>query len=1209
MNYLMFNHDGSIKATNLVDIITQGSNTYVLYIYVEGFDPDDYGAVAKFILPDGEPTTPLIGISSTFQPDGEELTGYKIQLTAAQTLQYGNLECSIEIKDLNDNVLFTKALTLTINKTTYVVDEQTITSAQYDNLVDVLASKQNRFSANNVRCYETLSEYEADLENLSVGQICLVEISKEMKAFIKTATGYERYELGGVFSHVAYLGNLDGSVTISSLYTMAGNAPFTFRYGSMPYIGGFYRPTAGVYELEVEALGSKARFYISGSELPSTPLSTFLDSSTAFYKPYVTEDELEIDLNNKADLVDGKVPLEQLPNVGAVWGNIEGTLSNQTDLQNALNAKQNALTFDNTPTQNSNNPVKSSGIYISLSAKADLVEGKVPASQLPSQGVAWGAITGTLSNQTDLNTALSSKADLVDGKVPSSQLPSYVDDVIVLDGTAVNIENSQIPVITEENLEAITTISDFNAIFGTSLTSSGGIRSPIAFIYSGRTGTLGPNTVYYADLYALKMSQTGTTLTMLPDDFIKIEAAKIYINPNTNKTYRASTLYAIEVDTSTTTHTNGLVEISKSLALGTTAGTAYDGASGASLASSMIDVQAKLDNIPLGGTYAENIVYDAGDLVWYENRLYKALVDILQAPAVFNTNDWEMTSLDELLDEKQDKLPAVTNDKYLHTNATTGALEWSTVSGGMSNPMSAQGDIIYGGSSGTPTALAKGTAGQLLAMNSGATAPEWKTVTLPPMGTAYGSNAVAIGTNSEAGVSGQNYYSTAYGYGASAIGENSTAIGRGSVTINNYTTAIGKSATANNTYATAIGNSSTASGNYSTAIGTNASAIAANATAIGSWAYASGQYSTAIGYRAYTKINYTVSLYGSNSNIDYSTTLFVKDPSHIFFANENSTNTTNQYTSLSSFASGKYLADYLVEPNPTIPSGTTPTALTGLKVGIGSSSTYYSLDGGSSIPTVTIALTQVVQQSPLQVQLTQAQYDDFANNKQVIVDLTALGKPAVVWNYLSGGTSDSEISFGFPELSASGGYHKIVIYTSDLVAHYIRDGYDISPGYIGTSDSADAGKVLAMDNDGWGTLSSIKTVNGSSLLGSGNLAIESVKTGTEGSATSVSLKFWQGTQQQYDAIVTKDANTLYIVKGSSSVSTISFQIQGVSYQAEPEMTWAQWCNSAYNTDGFYVDLNDNKIYTPLGTQYLYNIGPTDTITANTVYILTGGGSN
>lgn len=45
------------------------------------------------------------------------------------------------------------------------------------------------------------------------------------------------------------------------------------------------------------------------------------------------------------------------------WGDIGGTLSDQTDLQTALDAKQGTLTFDSTPTNGSNNPVKSSGIY------------------------------------------------------------------------------------------------------------------------------------------------------------------------------------------------------------------------------------------------------------------------------------------------------------------------------------------------------------------------------------------------------------------------------------------------------------------------------------------------------------------------------------------------------------------------------------------------------------------------------------------------------------------------------------------------------------------------------------------------------------------------------------------------------------------------------------------------------------------------------
>ncbi len=40
-----------------------------------------------------------------------------------------------------------------------------------------------------------------------------------------------------------------------------------------------------------------------------------------------------------------------------------------------------------------------------------------------------------------------------------------------------------------------------------------------------------------------------------------------------------------------------------------------------------------------------------------------------------------------------------------------------------------QGDILYYGASGAPTRLAKGTAGQVLKVNSGATAPEWSTVT------------------------------------------------------------------------------------------------------------------------------------------------------------------------------------------------------------------------------------------------------------------------------------------------------------------------------------------------------------------------------------------------------------------------------------------------------------------------------------------------
>ena len=69
----------------------------------------------------------------------------------------------------------------------------------------------------------------------------------------------------------------------------------------------------------------------------------------------------------------------------AVWGNISGTLSNQTDLQNALNAKQNTLT---------------AGAGLSISGDV------ISNTQVSA---VWGNLTGTLSSQTDLQNALNAK--------------------------------------------------------------------------------------------------------------------------------------------------------------------------------------------------------------------------------------------------------------------------------------------------------------------------------------------------------------------------------------------------------------------------------------------------------------------------------------------------------------------------------------------------------------------------------------------------------------------------------------------------------------------------------------------------------------------------------------------------------------------------------------------------------------------------------
>ena len=153
-------------------------------------------------------------------------------------------------------------------------------------------------------------------------------------------------------------------------------------------------------------------------EITSQPTDEVIDVN-------IIDNREDITLNVTPSVVE--ININQLTgNFGILWGEIEGTLSNQTDLQNALNLK------------------------------ADLVDGKVPSSQLPSyvddvvevanyaslpatgevgkiyitldtnfiyrwtgstyveikdSSAVWGAITGTLSSQTDLQNALNLKAN------------------------------------------------------------------------------------------------------------------------------------------------------------------------------------------------------------------------------------------------------------------------------------------------------------------------------------------------------------------------------------------------------------------------------------------------------------------------------------------------------------------------------------------------------------------------------------------------------------------------------------------------------------------------------------------------------------------------------------------------------------------------------------------------------------------------------
>jgi hypothetical protein len=111
------------------------------------------------------------------------------------------------------------------------------------------------------------------------------------------------------------------------------------------------------------------------------------------------------------------------------------------------------------------------------------------------------------------------------------------------------------------------------------------------------------------------------------------------------------------------------------------------------------------------------------------------------------------------------------------TNTTTyytGSAWTNLDTTGMVNPMTTTGDTIYSSSGSTPARLGIGTAGQVLQVNSGATAPEWATPaggggmtlleTLTLSGTSVVSSSIA-GTYKDLQIIVRNYKPTGNGAG------------------------------------------------------------------------------------------------------------------------------------------------------------------------------------------------------------------------------------------------------------------------------------------------------------------------------------------------------------------------------------------------------------------------------------------------------------
>jgi hypothetical protein len=173
---------------------------------------------------------------------------------------------------------------------------------------------------------------------------------------------------------------------------------------------------------------------------------------------------------------------------GASWGSITGTLSDQTDLNTALSAKANAadipdslsdlsddsthrVVTDTEKTTWSGKSVVSWSQIVDTGTKIATVSVNGTSTDVyaPTSGgggtPTWGQIDGTLSNQTDLQSALNAKADLpssetvtVSGGTASKQLTAH--KLCVFDGAVLTL--------TVTFPATVTASDEFNFVFETS---------------------------------------------------------------------------------------------------------------------------------------------------------------------------------------------------------------------------------------------------------------------------------------------------------------------------------------------------------------------------------------------------------------------------------------------------------------------------------------------------------------------------------------------------------------------------------------------------------------------------------------------------------------------------------------------------------------------------------------------------------------------
>ena len=466
--------------------------------------------------------------------------------------------------------------------------------------------------------------------------------------------------------------------------------------------------------------------------------------------------------------------------------------------------------------------------------------------------------------------------------------------------------------------------------------------------------------------------------------------------------------------------------------------------------------------------------------------------------------------VNEIIDDKQDTLLSGTNIKTINNQSILG-------SGNI--------DIQGGGSS--------YTAGDGIDITNDVISVTSPTLT----NTATGSNALTISGTASIVAQGVNI-----GYNSSVTSEGDVSLGYGA-TSNGH-----------DEKSTAIGHNSKATGAKSVALGGSATALANGSIAIGrgSFVTSSSNYGIAIGSLV------KCSAYGGIQLGGYSSSVNNTEDGSFHVALTSSGTTFTNYKLLGS--DGKI-------PNDRLNLDNTPTSTS--TNGITSGAVYTALDDKQDVISDLATIRSgaalgatAIQPSDLATVATSGSYNDLLNKPtipaaQVNADWNATSGAAQILNKPTIPTVPTKVS----AFTNDAGY-----ITSSALSGYATENY------VDTGLATKQATLVSGTN--------IKTINNTSILGSGNIDIQgggssytagtgiditndviSVEGVKDQRNTTTTIKTWTGTLAQYNAIATKDNNTLYNITDDNTA---------VAYQAYTKSEVDNLIYAIYPVGSIYI---------------------------------------